>query len=170
MRMHARRRDPQAADELYQALKERGVSGPALGAAAYAHLLNVYAKAEHPPYGVPPRWAARAAEVAAEAVAAGITPDLVFMHCLLEAQAKAGRLPEALATFEGLRRRGLHPQPRTFSILFTAFRRARSAAGAAKLFDAVMPLVRWRGTGEGGLWGLGKGGRRGKGCLLAMAR
>lgn len=87
--MYARLRSPEKGDALYARVQAHR-QGP-MTPANYASLLNVYAKAEHPPYGVPRRWAIRAAQVAQEALDAGVVPGLAFMHSLMECQVCAGR-------------------------------------------------------------------------------
>uniref|UniRef100_A0A1D2A7G1 Pentacotripeptide-repeat region of PRORP domain-containing protein n=1 Tax=Auxenochlorella protothecoides TaxID=3075 RepID=A0A1D2A7G1_AUXPR len=120
--MYARLRSPEKGDALYARVQAHR-QGP-MTPANYASLLNVYAKAEHPPYGVPRRWAIRAAQVAQEALDAGVVPGLAFMHSLMECQAKAGLPEAALATYHQLLRKGLQPTPRTFNILLLAHRRS----------------------------------------------
>uniref|UniRef100_A0A1D1ZUL0 PROP1-like PPR domain-containing protein n=1 Tax=Auxenochlorella protothecoides TaxID=3075 RepID=A0A1D1ZUL0_AUXPR len=135
--MYARLRSPEKGDALYARVQAHR-QGP-MTPANYASLLNVYAKAEHPPYGVPRRWAIRAAQVAQEALDAGVVPGLAFMHSLMECQAKAGLPEAALATYHQLLRKGLQPTPRTFNILLLAHRRSGTSRGAAHVFEDLLP-------------------------------
>lgn len=56
--------------------------------AAPAAAASLNPQAEHPPYDLPPERAQQAAEVYREMVAAGVAPNLVVMHTLMDCQVR----------------------------------------------------------------------------------
>ena len=94
---YARRREADKGWALYQALLgEPGAPAPNLF--TYAAVLNALSKASHPPYDLPPEAAARAEGVVAHLRAAGLRPNLVVVHTLMNCQAKAAQPEAALRT------------------------------------------------------------------------
>ena len=148
----AKHRQPELAAQVYRRLCEerRGDKEPwPLSTGVYISLLNVFAKSEHPPYGVSERWARQADAVAEEALASGIRPPQVLFHTWMECLAKAGEPEAARRVLERMHSAGVRADAYTFTILFTALRRAGQTQGAREIFERLIPLVCVGASGGG---------------------
>ncbi|BDA40909.1 probable pentatricopeptide repeat-containing protein At1g0 at N-terminal half [Coccomyxa sp. Obi] len=116
--MHARRRETDLAFAVATEMGSR------MDSFSYAGLLNACAKAQHPPYDLPEKYAERAHHVFEEMVAKGILPSIVHYHTLMDCQAKAGKVDEAFATYEAMQQSGIPSSTRTLNILLSACSRA----------------------------------------------
>ncbi|KAK9809969.1 hypothetical protein WJX72_002793 [[Myrmecia] bisecta] len=136
--MHARRRDPNAALEAAKQLRDANLR-PDLY--TYGALLNACAKAQHPPYDLPPEFARRAQALYEEMIAAGICPNQIVIHSLMDCQAKAGLVDEAFASFKLLHQHGLRPDTTSYNILVSACARAGLPFRAQEVVEKLMPAA-----------------------------
>ncbi|CAL8466802.1 g6338 [Coccomyxa elongata] len=127
--MHARRRETDLAFAVANEI------GPRMDSFSYAGLLNACAKAQHPPYALPEKYAKRAQDVFQEMIAKGIEPSSVHYHTLMDCQAKAGKVGEAFATYEAMQQSGIPSSTRTLNILLSACSRAMQPLRARETLE-----------------------------------
>ncbi|KAL4423402.1 hypothetical protein ABPG77_009980 [Micractinium sp. CCAP 211/92] len=106
---------------------------------AYSTIITALSRAEHPPYDLPRRYAAMAAEAFREMRQRGLEPNVVVWHSLMACQAKAALPDEAFATYRAMLAAGVRPTPHTFSMLVSACGRARQPRRAADVVERLMP-------------------------------
>ncbi|PRW51133.1 Glutathione S-transferase theta-2B [Chlorella sorokiniana] len=122
-----------------QLVQELRLDVPPLNEYGYGALLTALSRAEHPPYDLPARYAEKAAQAFEEMQAAGVVPNAVLWHNLLDCQAKAGQPDAAFATYRRMLAAGAAPNSWTFSMLVSACGRARQPGRASEVVERLMP-------------------------------
>ncbi|KAI7835332.1 hypothetical protein COHA_010767 [Chlorella ohadii] len=136
-RLAARQRELDSTAQ--QLVRELRLDSRPLDEYGYGALITALSRAEHPPYDLPAHYADKAAQAFEEMRAAGVEPNVVLWHNLLDCQAKAGQPDAAFATYRRMLAAGAAPNSWTFSMLVSACGRGRQPARASEVVERLMP-------------------------------